>query len=128
MESTSTSRLPFVINTLAPKSKEKIPRRIAIHQKRPGRIGASFIKGLCGAEMVGRLLEDLQDLEVRFTMARVRTSLHVTLKSVALEERIGEENFFLTVSDATKAFRGDGLRARRADGLAAGNGAPSIGE
>lgn len=81
-----------------------------------------------GAEMVGRLLDDLQDLGVRFTMARVRTSLRLTLKSLGLEERVGEENIFLTVADAAQAFRDDAAANDGAEGLAAGDGAPSLDE
>jgi len=57
-----------------------------------------------GAEALGRVIEDLHDLDVDFTFARVRTSLQETLRRLGLEEKIGLDNFFLTVADATRNF------------------------
>jgi SulP family sulfate permease len=57
-----------------------------------------------GAEALGRVIEDLRDLEVRLTLARVRTSLQQTLRRLGLEKEIGLDNFFLTVADATRDF------------------------
>jgi len=57
-----------------------------------------------GAEALERLLDDLNDAGVRFVMARVRTSLRTTLRRLGLEEKIGHENFYLRVVDATAGF------------------------
>jgi SulP family sulfate permease len=57
-----------------------------------------------GAEALGRVLEDLRDSGVHLVVARVRTSLRQTLQVLGLEDRIGPENFFLTVADATRDF------------------------
>jgi SulP family sulfate permease len=57
-----------------------------------------------GGEMVGRLLEDLHDVGVRFTLARVRTSVQETLRRLGLDEKIGPENVFLTVQQAADDF------------------------
>jgi SulP family sulfate permease len=57
-----------------------------------------------GAEALGRVIDDMQDLEVRLVLARVRTSLRRTIQVLGLEERIGTQNFFLTVADATRDF------------------------
>jgi sulfate permease, SulP family len=57
-----------------------------------------------GAEAVGRVIEDLHDLNVQLVLARVRTHVRQTLQTLGLEERIGPENFFLTVADATRDF------------------------
>jgi SulP family sulfate permease len=59
-----------------------------------------------GAEILGRLLDDLDVLGVEFRMARVRTKMRSTLRALGLEERIGQSNFFMTVSDAASAFSG----------------------
>jgi SulP family sulfate permease len=64
-----------------------------------------------GGEMVGRLLDDLDDTGVRFTMARLRTKVQMTLARLGLEERIGPENIFLTVADAARGFGGAPGRA-----------------
>jgi SulP family sulfate permease len=57
-----------------------------------------------GAEVLGRLLDDLEALGVEFRMARVRTKMRSTLRALGLEERIGPSSFFMTVSDAASAF------------------------
>jgi len=57
-----------------------------------------------GAEALGRVIEDLHDLNVHLVLARVRTSVRQTLRTLGLEEEIGLENFFLTVADATRDF------------------------
>jgi len=57
-----------------------------------------------GAEVLGRTIDDLRDRNVRLVMARVRTSLRTTLRRLGLEEKIGNENFYLRVSDATAGF------------------------
>jgi SulP family sulfate permease len=57
-----------------------------------------------GAEALDRVIADLHDDGVRFTMARVRTSLRQTIKEIGLEEKIGAENFFLRVADAAAGF------------------------
>ena len=59
-----------------------------------------------GAEILGRLLDDLDLLGVEFRMARVRTKMRSTLRSLGLEERIGPSNFFMTVANAASAFSG----------------------
>ncbi len=60
-----------------------------------------------GAEALGRVLDDLHDQHVCLIMARVRSSLRQTLALLGLEERIGPENFFMTVLDAAQAFSPD---------------------
>ena len=57
-----------------------------------------------GGEMLGRLLEDLRELGVRFTLARVRTSVRKTIRRLGLEQAIGPENIFMTVADAARSF------------------------
>jgi len=57
-----------------------------------------------GAEALDRVIADLQDDGVRFTMARVRTSLRQMMEEIGLEEKIGTDNFFLRVSDAASGF------------------------
>ena len=42
-----------------------------------------------GGEAVGRLIDDLHDAGVALVMARVRTSLRMTLRRLGLEEKIG---------------------------------------
>jgi SulP family sulfate permease len=57
-----------------------------------------------GAEALGRVIEDMHDLGVHLVLARVRMTVRQTLRTLGLEERIGRENFFLTVADATRDF------------------------
>lgn len=57
-----------------------------------------------GAEALDRVIADLHDDGVRFTMARVRTSLRQTIEELGLEEKIGADNFFLRVADAASGF------------------------
>jgi sulfate permease, SulP family len=58
-----------------------------------------------GAEALDRVVTDLKSDDVSFKMARVRTSLRQTIKAMGLEEKIGEDNFFLRVADAASGFR-----------------------
>jgi SulP family sulfate permease len=57
-----------------------------------------------GAEALARVIDDLRDEGVRFTMARVRTSLRQTIEELGLEEKIEADNFFLRVADAASGF------------------------
>jgi sulfate permease, SulP family len=57
-----------------------------------------------GAEALGRVIADLHDDGIHFTMARVRTSLRQTIEELGLEEKIGADNFFLRVADAASGF------------------------
>jgi SulP family sulfate permease len=67
-----------------------------------------------GAEAFGRVIEDLHDVDVHLVLARVRTSVRRTLRILGFEDKIGTENFFLTVGDATWDFLpGDGNGLRR---------------
>jgi anti-anti-sigma regulatory factor len=42
-----------------------------------------------GAEALGRVIEDLQDLGVPLVLARVRMHVRQTLQTLGLEEKIG---------------------------------------
>ncbi len=84
-------------------------RELARHAKKPVRQVVVSAEGITdmdvtGGEMLGRLLEDLDEMGVRFTMARVRTSVRKTLRRLGLEEAIGPENIFMTVADAARSF------------------------
>jgi SulP family sulfate permease len=57
-----------------------------------------------GAETLERLADDLEAEGIRLVLARVRTSVRTTLRRLGLEEKIGPENFFLRVTDATSAL------------------------
>jgi SulP family sulfate permease len=56
-----------------------------------------------GLAVLGRLLDDLSDAGVTLVLARVRTSARELMRRVGLEERIGPQNFYLTVADAVGA-------------------------
>jgi SulP family sulfate permease len=58
-----------------------------------------------GAEALDRVIADLHEDDIRFTMARVRTSLRQTIKEIGLEEKIGTDNFFLQVAEAASGFQ-----------------------
>jgi SulP family sulfate permease len=86
-------------------------RKLVTEAKHPVRQVVVSAEGITdmdvtGAEILGRLLDDLDVLGVEFRMARVRTKMRRTLRSLGLEERIGPSNFFMTVSDAASAFSG----------------------
>lgn len=57
-----------------------------------------------GVRMLARLLDDLEPAGVRLAMARVRTSVRDMLRRTGLEDRIGSDNFYLTVVQAATAF------------------------
>jgi SulP family sulfate permease len=66
-----------------------------------------------GITMLGRLLDDLDEAGVRLTFARVRTNVRRLMARTGLEERIGADNFYLTVVEAGRAYasrhRGPGI-------------------
>lgn len=57
-----------------------------------------------GIAMLERLLDDLDASGVRLLFARVRTSVRDLMARTGLEERIGVENFHLTVVEAGRAY------------------------
>ena len=57
-----------------------------------------------GIAMLEQLLDDLDKDAVRLTFARVRTDVRDLMARTGLEDRIGTENFFLTVVEAGRAF------------------------
>jgi SulP family sulfate permease len=76
-----------------------------------------------GAEALGRVIEDLHDLDAHLVLARVRTDVRRTLRILGLEDKIGPENFFLTVAGATRDFLpGDGTTPRTHEALTEGVG------
>lgn len=56
-----------------------------------------------GLATLDRLLDDLSDAGAALVLARVRTSVRDLMRRTGLEERIGEQNFHLTVADAVGA-------------------------
>jgi SulP family sulfate permease len=57
-----------------------------------------------GAQVLQRLVEDLQETEVRLALARVRAPVREMLRRTGLEELLGPENIHLQVGDAVRAF------------------------
>jgi SulP family sulfate permease len=56
-----------------------------------------------GLATLSRLLDDLSEAGATLVLARVRTSVRDLMRRAGLEERIGEQNFHLTVADAVSA-------------------------
>jgi SulP family sulfate permease len=56
-----------------------------------------------GLATLSRLLDDLAETETTLVLARVRTSVREYMRRTGLEERIGPDNFYLTVADAVRA-------------------------
>jgi SulP family sulfate permease len=56
-----------------------------------------------GLAVLGRLLDDLTDAGAALVLARVRTSVRDLMRRTGLEERIGAQNFHLTVAAAVAA-------------------------
>ncbi|HEY6749149.1 MAG TPA: sulfate permease [Mycobacteriales bacterium] len=67
-----------------------------------------------GLAVLGRLLDDLTEAGAALVLARVRTSVRELMRRTGLEERIGAQNFHLTVAEAVAAQ------------AVAGTGAPSL--
>ncbi len=58
-----------------------------------------------GAEVLGRLCDDLDAAGVRLSFARVRAPVLGMMRRTGLEERIGPERFFLQVDQAVRSLR-----------------------
>ena len=70
--------------------------------------------------VLSRLLDDLTDVGAVLVLARVRTSVRDLMRRTGLEERIGAENFHLTVAEAVAAQTAPGA-GRGAGPLPAGD-------
>jgi sulfate permease, SulP family len=59
-----------------------------------------------GAETLDALLDDLDERDIRFAMARVRTTVRTTMQHLGVEDRVGEANIHLTIRGAVGAAAG----------------------
>ena len=58
---------------------------------------------ITGAETLAALLDDLDERGVRLVMARLRTTVRATMQRLGVVDRLGAENFHLSVRGAVRA-------------------------
>jgi sulfate permease, SulP family len=68
-----------------------------------GAVSRRLPAALLALSVLGRLLDDLTDAGAALVLARVRTSVRDLMRRTGLEERIGAQNFHLTVAAAVAA-------------------------